>query len=57
MIRSIHTIHITRTTLHIHVTQVLLGIAHGAWLVSSAWLDACVTSASWVEETPYLVDV
>ena len=33
--------------------KVVAGIASGAWIVSSKWLEACVAKGGWVDETPF----
>lgn len=34
-----------------------MGIARGAWLVNSSWLDACLVAGEWVDETQHVVKV
>lgn len=32
-----------------------LGLVHGCWLVSWAWLEACSKAGAWLPETPFQV--
>lgn len=33
--------------------QYLLGLAHGCWVVSHGWMDACLEAGAWVPEAHY----
>lgn len=60
--------HHTNTHTHTHMlprpplplprsVQYLLGLAHGCWVVSYQWVDACLERAGWVAERNYQAQV